>query len=71
MDTDLNLIRDLIGRRTRISFRRSSFWAINSAESDGGEGAVVVALAGPFWVVLAVLADDIFGQWKEVFVVLT
>ena len=35
LDTDLNLIRDLRGSRSRTSFRRSSLLAIISAEYDG------------------------------------
>lgn len=35
LDTDLKRRRDLIGRRTRISLRRSSLLATISVESDG------------------------------------
>lgn len=35
MDTDLKVMRDLSGRRRRISMRRSSFSATSWADRDG------------------------------------
>ena len=59
METDLNLRRDLMGRRRRISIRRSSLWAMVSAERDGGVELEMAAIAAAFGRVLVLLLKNI------------
>lgn len=54
MDTDLKVTRDLSGRRTRISTRRSSFSATSWADRDG--------VSVGFGDVLGLLVEAIDGQ---------
>lgn len=61
LDTDLNFMRDLMGRRRRISFRRSSLPAIFSAEYDGGEEVDAAPLV-VFLEDLVLLVDDILNN---------
>lgn len=64
LETDLNLIKDLMGRWRRISLRRSSLSAIISAEYDGGEELELVAVMASGEALLVLSVDDISNHMK-------